>query len=77
MNGRALPGTTIKLSSWVVPSGLYAYRPSEKSFSDLKIDRAGDGYTLMIGGSGVTGAESAQFSVKQKPLICLLGICIG
>ena len=25
------------------------------TFSDLKIDRAGDGYTLMIGGSGVTG----------------------
>jgi hypothetical protein len=46
------------------------------TFSDLKIDRAGDGYTLTIGGSGVTGAESAQFNVKQKPLICILGICI-
>ena len=47
------------------------------TFSDLRIDRAGDGYTLTVGGSGVTGAESAQFSVRQKPLICLLGICIG
>jgi hypothetical protein len=47
------------------------------TFSDLKIDRAGDGYTLTVGGSGVAGAESAAFSVKQAPLICLLGICIG
>jgi hypothetical protein len=47
------------------------------TFSDLKIDRAGDGYSLKVGGTAVTGAESAQFNVKQKPLICLLGICLG
>jgi prolyl oligopeptidase len=35
-------GVTIKLSSWVVPSGLYAYRPADKSFSDLKIGAHGD-----------------------------------
>jgi hypothetical protein len=47
------------------------------TFSDLKIDRAGNGYTLTVAGSGVAGAESAQFNVAQKPLICILGICIG
>lgn len=47
------------------------------TFSDLKIDRAGNGYTLRVNASGVTGATSAQFNVTQKPLICLLGICIG
>ena len=36
------PGTTVKLSSWVVPSGLYAYRPADQSFSDLKIGARGD-----------------------------------
>src|SRR5260370_13683892 len=36
------PGTTIKLSSWVVPSGLYAYRPADNAFSDLKIGARGD-----------------------------------
>ena len=37
-----VPGATIKLSSWVVPSGMYAYRPADKSFSDLKIGAQGD-----------------------------------
>src|ERR1700692_1175359 len=37
-----VPGATIKLSSWVVPSGIYAYRPADKSFSDLKIGAHGD-----------------------------------
>ncbi len=46
------------------------------TFSDLKIDRAGNGYTLTVSGSGVAGSQSAQFNVTQKPLICVLGICI-
>jgi hypothetical protein len=46
------------------------------TFSDLKIDRAGNGYTLQVGASGLTGAASAQFNVKQKPLICILGVCM-
>jgi len=46
------------------------------TFSDLKIDRAGDGYTLNVNASGIAGSQSAQFNVKQKPLICVLGICI-
>jgi len=37
-----VPGATIKLSSWVVPTGMYAYRPADKSFSDLKIGAHGD-----------------------------------
>jgi len=47
------------------------------TFSDLKIDRAGNGYTLRVIGSGPASAESTQFNVAQKPLICVLGICIG
>jgi len=35
-------GVTVNLSSWVVPPTLYAYRPSDKSFSDLKIGTHGD-----------------------------------
>jgi hypothetical protein len=46
------------------------------TFSNLQIDRAGNGYSLTVSGSGVSGSESAQFNVQQKPLICLLGICI-
>ena len=45
------------------------------TFGNLQIDRAGNGYTLTVSGSGVTGSESAQFNVTQKPLICVLGIC--
>jgi prolyl oligopeptidase len=37
-----VPGAAIKLSSWVVPSGMYAYLPANKSFSDLKIGAHGD-----------------------------------
>src|ERR1700692_2688638 len=37
-----VPGATVKLSSWVVPTGMYAYRPADKSFSDLKIGAHGD-----------------------------------
>ena len=46
------------------------------TFSNLQIDRAGNGYTLTVGSPGVNGSESAQFNVTQKPLICVLGICI-
>ena len=46
------------------------------TFSDLKIDRAGDGYTLAVSASGLTGAESAPFNVARRPLICVLGICV-
>jgi prolyl oligopeptidase len=35
-------GLAITLSSWVVPSTLYAYHPSNKSFTDLKIGAHGD-----------------------------------
>jgi prolyl oligopeptidase len=35
-------GVTIKLSSWVVPTTIYAYHPSHKSFIDLKIGARGN-----------------------------------
>ena len=33
------------------------------TFSDLSIDQPGNGYTLVVNGSGVTGAESATFNI--------------
>jgi prolyl oligopeptidase len=35
-------GVSFKLSGWVVPSTMYAYQPSNKSFTDLKIGTHGD-----------------------------------
>jgi prolyl oligopeptidase len=35
-------GVAIKLSSWVVPATMYAYHPSSKTFTDLKIGTPGD-----------------------------------
>jgi prolyl oligopeptidase len=37
-----VPGVTVDLSSWVVPSTVYAYTPATKSFADLKIGTHGD-----------------------------------
>jgi prolyl oligopeptidase len=36
------PGVVIKLSSWVVPTTMYAYHPSSKTFTDLRIGTRGD-----------------------------------
>jgi prolyl oligopeptidase len=36
------PGVAIKLSSWVVPTTMYAYHPSSKTFTDLRIGTHGD-----------------------------------
>jgi prolyl oligopeptidase len=36
------PGLAIELSSWVVPPTVFAYQPSNKSFTDLKIGARGD-----------------------------------
>lgn len=36
------PGVAVKLSSWVVPSTMFAYDPAKKSFSDLKVGTHGD-----------------------------------
>ena len=46
------------------------------TFSDLRINRAGDGYSLAVNASGLAGAESSQFNVRRPPLICVLGICL-
>ena len=35
-------GVAIKLSSWIVPPAIYAYHPSSKSFTNLKIGAHGD-----------------------------------
>ena len=44
------------------------------TFSDLRIDKSGDGYTLRVTAAGLTGAESAQFNVRA--LVCVLGVCL-
>jgi hypothetical protein len=44
------------------------------TFSDLKIDQSGDGYTLRVTATGLTGAESARFNIRA--LICTLGVCV-
>jgi hypothetical protein len=33
------------------------------TFSDLSIDQPGNGYTLVVSGAGLTGAESAAFNI--------------
>jgi len=43
------------------------------TFSDLKIDQSGDGYTLRATAAGLTGAESVRFNIRA--LICTLGVC--
>jgi len=33
------------------------------TFTDLSIDQPGNGYTLVVSGAGVTGAESSSFNI--------------
>jgi hypothetical protein len=33
------------------------------TFSDLSIDQPGNGYTLVVSTSGLTGAQSASFNI--------------
>jgi PKD repeat protein len=44
------------------------------TFSNLKIDQSGDGYTLVARASGLTSAESASFNIRL--LVCVLGLCV-
>jgi prolyl oligopeptidase len=37
-----VPGAVLTLSSWVVPDSVFAYKPADKSFTDLKIGIHGD-----------------------------------
>ena len=37
-----VPGAVLTLSSWVLPESVFAYKPADKSFSDLKIGTHGD-----------------------------------
>jgi prolyl oligopeptidase len=37
-----MAGAVLTLASWVVPESLFAYKPQDKSFSDLKIGTHGD-----------------------------------
>jgi prolyl oligopeptidase len=57
-----VPGVAIKLSSWVVPSGMYAYLPANKSFSDLKIGTHGDmsSSTYVIGDLSAKAHDGAM-----------------
>ena len=37
-----VPGAVLTMASWVVPESVFAYKPADKSFTDLKIDTHGD-----------------------------------
>jgi hypothetical protein len=54
--GLILPGTLSGTKTVNAVNGV-------ATFSDLSIDQPGTGYTLVASGTGVTGAESAQFNV--------------
>jgi hypothetical protein len=54
--GLLLPGTLSGTKTVNAVNGV-------ATFSDLSIDQPGNGYTLVVSGAGVTGAESAAFDI--------------
>jgi len=66
-NGSLLVAGVLSGTKTVTPTSGVA------TFSDLKIDKSGDGYTLRATAAGVTG-ESASFNVRA--LVCILGVCV-
>jgi hypothetical protein len=54
--GLLLPGTLSGTKTVKAVNGV-------ATFSDLSIDQIGDGYTLKVSASGVTGAESRSFNI--------------
>jgi hypothetical protein len=67
-NGSLLVPGTLSGTKTVSPSNGVA------TFSNLQIDQSGDGYTLRVAASGLTGAESAAFNIRA--LVCVLGVCL-
>ncbi len=55
--GMLLPGTLSGTKTATAVNGV-------ATFSDLSIDQPGNGYTLTVAGSGVTGAESGAFNIS-------------
>ena len=54
--GLLLPGTLSGTKTVNAVNGV-------ATFADLSIDQPGNGYTLVVSGSGLTGAESAAFNI--------------
>jgi len=54
--GMLVPGTLSGTKTVTAANGV-------ATFSDLSIDQLGNGYTLVVTGPGVTGAESAPFNI--------------
>jgi len=54
--GLLLPGTLRGTKTVTAVNGV-------ATFSDLSIDHLGNGYTLVVSGGGLTGAESAPFNI--------------
>ena len=54
--GLLVPGTLSGTKTVTAVNGV-------ATFSDLSIDQPGNGYTLVVNGSGVTGAESVAFNI--------------
>jgi hypothetical protein len=55
-SGLLLPGTLSGTKTVTAVHGV-------ATFADLSIDQAGNGYTLTVTASNVTGAESAAFNI--------------
>ena len=54
--GLLLPGTLAGTKTVTAVNGV-------ATFADLSIDQLGNGYTLVVSGAGLTGAESAPFNI--------------
>ena len=54
--GLLLPGTLSGTKTVAAASGV-------ATFSDLSIDQVGNGYTLVVGANGLSGATSASFNI--------------
>jgi len=54
--GLLLPGTLSGTKTVTAVNGV-------ATFTDLSIDQPGNGYTLVVSGAGVTGAESSSFNI--------------
>ncbi len=54
--GMLMPGTLTGTTTVAAVNGV-------ATFSDLSIDQLGNGYTLLVTASGLTGAESAPFNI--------------
>lgn len=64
--GLLLPGTLSGAKTVAAVNGV-------ATCSNLSINQKGNGYTLVVSASGLTGAESAQFNIA---VLCVGPLCL-